>query len=146
MASPTLNVPTGGQPIAVLSDGRLEVPDRPIIPFIEGDGTGPDIWRASVRVLDAAVAKEFGSKKAIAWAEVYAGEKAKTMFDTWLPDETLEAFKKYHVGIKGPLTTPIGGGIRSLNVAIRQMLDLYVACGRSSTSPASPRRSSAPKR
>src|SRR5258708_3620343 len=126
MASPTLNVPTGGQPIAVLSDGRLEVPDRPIIPFIEGDGTGPDIWRASVRVLDAAVAKEFGSKKAIAWAEVYAGEKAKTMFDTWLPDETLEAFKKYHVGIKGPLTTPIGGGIRSLNVAIRQMLDLYV--------------------
>src|SRR6266478_5716226 len=126
MASPTLSIPTGGQSIAVLSDGRLEVPDHPVIPFIEGDGTGPDIWRASVRVLDAAVAKEFGSKKAIAWAEVYAGEKAKTQFDTWLPDETLEAFKKYYVGIKGPLTTPIGGGIRSLNVAIRQILDLYV--------------------
>ncbi|HXI56780.1 MAG TPA: NADP-dependent isocitrate dehydrogenase [Polyangia bacterium] len=126
MASPTLNIPAGGQAIAVLSDGRLEVPDHPVIPFIEGDGTGPDIWRASVRVLDAAVNKEFGGKKSIAWAEVYAGEKAKTLFDTWLPDETLEAFKKYYVGIKGPLTTPIGGGIRSLNVAIRQMLDLYV--------------------
>ncbi|HEY2903727.1 MAG TPA: NADP-dependent isocitrate dehydrogenase [Polyangia bacterium] len=126
MASPTLSIPAGGQAIAVLSDGRLEVPDHPIIPFIEGDGTGPDIWRASVRVLDAAVSKEFGGKKSIAWTEVYAGEKAKTQFDTWLPDETLEAFKKYYVGIKGPLTTPIGGGIRSLNVAIRQMLDLYV--------------------
>jgi isocitrate dehydrogenase len=106
--------------------GHLEVPDHPIIPFIEGDGTGPDIWRASVRVLDAAVEKEFGGKKKIAWAEVYAGEKAKNLFDTWLPDETLEAFKTYFVGIKGPLTTPVGGGIRSLNVAIRQMLDLYV--------------------
>jgi isocitrate dehydrogenase len=106
--------------------GVLQVPDRPIIPFIEGDGTGPDIWRASVRVLDAAVAKEFGGKKQIAWAEVYAGEKAKTLFDNWLPDETLDAFKAYLVGIKGPLTTPVGGGIRSLNVAIRQMLDLYV--------------------
>jgi isocitrate dehydrogenase len=126
MASPTLNIPAGGEPISVLSDGRLQVPDHPIIPFIEGDGTGPDIWRSSVRVLDAAVKKEFGGKKSIAWAEVYAGEKAKTQFDTWLPDETLEAFKKYYVGIKGPLTTPIGGGIRSLNVAIRQMLDLYV--------------------
>ncbi|HEX3695029.1 MAG TPA: NADP-dependent isocitrate dehydrogenase [Polyangia bacterium] len=126
MASPTLKIPAGGQAIAVLSDGRLEVPDHPIIPFIEGDGTGPDIWRASVRVLDAAVTKEFGGKKSIAWTEVYAGEKAKTQFDTWLPEETLEAFKKYYVGIKGPLTTPIGGGIRSLNVAIRQMLDLYV--------------------
>ena len=102
------------------------MPDHPIIPFIEGDGTGPDIWRASVRVLDAAVAKEFGGKKKIAWAEVYAGEKSKKLFDSWLPDETLEAFKKYFVGIKGPLTTPVGGGIRSLNVAIRQMLDLYV--------------------
>jgi isocitrate dehydrogenase len=108
------------------ASGTLEVPDHPIIPFIEGDGTGPDIWRASVRVLDAAVAKEFGSKKKIAWTEVYAGEKAKNLFDSWLPDETLEAFKTYLVGIKGPLTTPIGGGIRSLNVAIRQMLDLYV--------------------
>src|SRR5262252_5667769 len=119
-------IPSGADPITVQADGRLEVPDRPIIPFIEGDGTGPDIWRASVRVLDAAVDKEFGGKKKIAWAEVYAGEKSKQLFDTWLPDETLEAFKTYFVGIKGPLTTPVGGGIRSLNVAIRQMLDLYV--------------------
>ena len=108
------------------SSGTLEVPDRPIIPFIEGDGTGPDIWRASVRVLDAAVDKEFAGKKKIAWTEVYAGEKAKNLFDTWLPDETIDAFKSYLVGIKGPLTTPVGGGIRSLNVAIRQILDLYV--------------------
>jgi isocitrate dehydrogenase len=126
MASPKPVIPEGGQPITMSSAGTLQVPDRPIIPFIEGDGTGPDIWRSSVRVLDAAVAKEFGGKKQIAWAEVYAGEKAKTLFDTWLPDETLEAFKTYLVGIKGPLTTPIGGGIRSLNVAIRQILDLYV--------------------
>ena len=114
------------RPIAVRADGTLEVPDHPIIPFIEGDGTGPDIWRASVRVLDAAVEKEYGGKKKIAWTEVYAGEKAKKLFDSWLPDETVEAFKTYLVGIKGPLTTPIGGGIRSLNVALRQMLDLYV--------------------
>ena len=119
-------IPTGAEPIAVRGDGKLDVPDHPVIPFIEGDGTGPDIWRASVRVLDAAVAKEFGGKKKIAWTEVYAGEKAKTLFDSWLPDETLEAFKTYFVGIKGPLTTPVGGGIRSLNVAIRQILDLYV--------------------
>ncbi|HEY4393109.1 MAG TPA: NADP-dependent isocitrate dehydrogenase [Polyangia bacterium] len=119
-------IPSGSDPITVHQDGRLEVPDHPIIPFIEGDGTGPDIWRASVRVLDAAVAKEFAGKKKIGWAEVYAGEKAKNLFDSWLPDETLEAFKTYFVGIKGPLTTPVGGGIRSLNVAIRQMLDLYV--------------------
>src|SRR5947208_3497471 len=126
MASAAPQVPAGGEAIKVHGDGRLEVPDHPIIPFIEGDGTGPDIWRASVRVLDAAVAKEFGGKKKIAWAEVYAGGKSKELFDSWLPDETLEAFKKYYVGIKGPLTTPVGGGIRSLNVAIRQMLDLYV--------------------
>jgi len=126
MASPTPQIPSGGSSINVKSDGKLDVPDHPIIPFIEGDGTGADIWRASVRVLDAAVDKEFGGKKKIAWTEVYAGEKAKNLFDSWLPDETLEAFKKYYVGIKGPLTTPIGGGIRSLNVAIRQMLDLYV--------------------
>ncbi|HET6148862.1 MAG TPA: NADP-dependent isocitrate dehydrogenase [Polyangia bacterium] len=126
MASATPQIPAGGEGIKVHGDGRLEVPDQPIIPFIEGDGTGPDIWRASVRVLDAAVATEFGGKKKIAWAEVYAGEKSKKLFDTWLPDETLAAFKKYYVGIKGPLTTPVGGGIRSLNVAIRQMLDLYV--------------------
>jgi isocitrate dehydrogenase len=126
MPSPKPVIPSGSDPITVHKDGRLEVPDHPIIPFIEGDGTGPDIWRSSVRVLDAAVAKEFGGKKKIAWAEVYAGEKAKNLFDSWLPDETLEAFKTYLVGIKGPLTTPVGGGIRSLNVAIRQMLDLYV--------------------
>jgi isocitrate dehydrogenase len=119
-------IPVGAEPISVRADGHLEVPDRPIIPFIEGDGTGPDIWRASVRVLDAAVSKEFAGQKKIAWTEVYAGGKAKELFDTWLPDETLAAFKSYFVGIKGPLTTPVGGGIRSLNVAIRQMLDLYV--------------------
>src|SRR5215469_12193447 len=119
-------IPSGADPITVHKAGHLEVPDHPIIPFIEGDGTGPDIWRASVRVLDAAVAKEFGGKKKIGWSEVYAGEKAKNLFDSWLPDETLEAFKTYFVGIKGPLTTPVGGGIRSLNVAIRQVLDLYV--------------------
>src|SRR5450631_3400981 len=119
-------IPSGADPITVHAAGHLEVPDHPIIPFIEGDGTGPDIWRASVRVLDAAVAKEFGGKKKIAWTEVYAGGKSKELFDSWLPDETLEAFKTYYVGIKGPLTTPIGGGIRSLNVALRQILDLYV--------------------
>src|SRR3982751_2007814 len=126
MPSPKPVIPSGADSIAVRADGTLEVPDRPIIPFIEGDGTGPDIWRASVRVLDAAVAKEVGGKKKIAWTEFYAGEKAKNLFDSWLPDETLEAFKTYLVGIKGPLTTPVGGGIRSLNVALRQMLDLYV--------------------
>jgi isocitrate dehydrogenase len=126
MASAAPQIPAGGEAIKVHGDGHLEVPDHPVIPFIEGDGTGPDIWRSSVRVLDAAVDKEFGGKKKIAWAEVYAGEKSKKLFDSWLPDETLEAFKKYFVGIKGPLTTPVGGGIRSLNVAIRQMLDLYV--------------------
>jgi isocitrate dehydrogenase len=126
MPSAKPQIPSGSDPITVHADGRLEVPDRPIIPFIEGDGTGPDIWRASVRVLDAAVEKEFGGKKKVAWTEVYAGEKSKNLFDTWLPDETIEAFKSYFVGIKGPLTTPVGGGIRSLNVAIRQILDLYV--------------------
>ena len=108
------------------SKGQLVVPDDPIIPFIEGDGTGPDIWRASVRVLDAAVDKAFGGKRKIAWKEVYAGEKSFKKFNTWLPDETVEAFREYYVGIKGPLTTPVGGGIRSLNVALRQLLDLYV--------------------
>ena len=107
-------------------DGRLVVPDDPIIPFIEGDGTGPDIWRASVRVLDAAVAKAYGGKRKIAWFEVYAGEKSFKQFNNWLPDDTVEAFRHYLVGIKGPLTTPVGGGIRSLNVALRQMLDLFV--------------------
>jgi isocitrate dehydrogenase len=107
-------------------NGRLVVPDNPIIPFIEGDGTGRDIWRASVRVLDAAVQKAYSGKRRIAWMEVYAGEKSFTQFNTWLPDDTIEAFREYYVGIKGPLTTPVGGGIRSLNVALRQLLDLYV--------------------
>jgi isocitrate dehydrogenase len=106
--------------------GRLVVPDNPIIPFIEGDGTGPDIWRASVRVLDAAVKKAYRGRRKIAWMEVYAGEKSFKQFNTWLPDETVGAFRQYLVGIKGPLTTPVGGGIRSLNVALRQLLDLFV--------------------
>jgi isocitrate dehydrogenase len=109
-----------------LTNGRLVVPDDPIIPFIEGDGTGPDIWRASVRVFDAAVEKAYGGKRRVEWLEVLAGEKSFTRLNTWLPDETVDAFRKYYVGIKGPLTTPVGGGIRSLNVALRQMLDLYV--------------------
>ena len=102
------------------------MPDQPIIPFIEGDGTGRDIWRASVRVFDAAVAKAYGGKRQIAWMEVFAGEKSFKQFNNWLPDETVEAFRTYLVGIKGPLTTPVGGGIRSLNVALRQMLDLFI--------------------
>jgi len=109
-----------------LQNGRLIVPDDPIIPFIEGDGTGPDIWRASVRVMDAAVDRAYGGKRKIAWKEVYAGEKSFKQFNNWLPDETVEAFRTYYVGIKGPLTTPVGGGIRSLNVALRQLLDLFV--------------------
>ena len=109
-----------------LKNGRLVVPDDPIIPFIEGDGTGPDIWRASVRVLDAAVEKSYAGRRRIAWKEVYAGEKSFKQFNSWLPDETVDAFREYYVGIKGPLTTPVGGGIRSLNVALRQLLDLYV--------------------
>ena len=107
----------------------LVVPNDPIIPFIEGDGTGPDIWAASVRVFDAAVEKAYGGERKIAWEEVLAGEKANNQTGSWLPDETVEAFSKYLVGIKGPLTTPVGGGIRSLNVALRQILDLY-ACVR----------------
>jgi isocitrate dehydrogenase len=106
--------------------GQLVVPDDPIIPYIEGDGTGRDIWRASVRILDAAVAKAYGGKRKIAWMEVYAGEKSFKQFGSWLPDDTVEAFREYYVGIKGPLTTPVGGGFRSLNVALRQLLDLYV--------------------
>ncbi|MBP7275088.1 MAG: NADP-dependent isocitrate dehydrogenase [Kiritimatiellae bacterium] len=118
-------IPTDGAPIT-LSDGRLQVPDRPIIPFIEGDGTGPDIWRAAVRVLDAAVARAYGDRRRLVWMEVFAGGKCHERFGTWLLDETVEAFQRYLVGIKGPLTTPIGGGIRSLNVALRKLLDLYV--------------------
>jgi isocitrate dehydrogenase len=121
----TLRTPAAGTAITK-KNGRLVVPADPIIPFIEGDGTGPDIWRASVRVLDAAVAKAYSGARKIAWMEVYAGEKSSQLFNTWLPDETVEAFREYYVGIKGPLTTPVGGGIRSLNVALRQLLDLYV--------------------
>jgi isocitrate dehydrogenase len=117
--------PSSGTAI-VRRNGQLVVPDDPIIPFIEGDGTGPDIWRASVRALDAAVQKAYSGKKKIAWLEVYAGEKSFKQSGSWLPDETVEAFREYYVGIKGPLTTPVGGGIRSLNVALRQLLDLYV--------------------
>jgi isocitrate dehydrogenase len=121
----TIKPPSTGTAIA-RRNGKLVVPDDPIIPFIEGDGTGPDIWRASVRVLDAAVTKAYGGKRKIAWLEVYAGEKSFKQFNNWLPDDTVEAFREYYVGIKGPLTTPVGGGIRSLNVALRQLLDLYV--------------------
>ena len=120
-----LNVPPQGQKITI-QNGKLAVPDQPIIPFIEGDGTGPDIWRASVRVLDAAVEKAYGGKRKIHWMEVYAGQKSNDLFNTWLPDETVQACRDYLVSIKGPLTTPVGGGIRSLNVALRQLLDLYV--------------------
>jgi isocitrate dehydrogenase len=119
-----LTPPAGGK--ISIKDGKLTVPDNPVIPFIRGDGTGPDIWAASEKVFDAAVQKAYGGKKKIAWFEVFAGEASKTKFDNWLPDDTVEAFKEYLVGIKGPLTTPVGGGIRSLNVALRQMLDLYV--------------------
>jgi len=125
MAYTQFKVPAGGEKITIM-DGKLQVPDKPIIPFVEGDGTGRDIWRASVRVFDAAVEKAYGGKRKVQWLEVYAGEKAFRQFKTWLPDETVEAFKEFLVGIKGPLTTPIGGGIRSLNVALRKLLDLYV--------------------
>ncbi|HXF85861.1 MAG TPA: NADP-dependent isocitrate dehydrogenase [Anaerolineales bacterium] len=125
MAYQYVKVPAGGEKISI-QDGRLQVPDNPIIPFVEGDGTGRDIWRAAVRVFDAAVEKAYGGKRKIHWMEVYAGEKSFKLFNTWLPDETTEAFKEFLVGIKGPLTTPIGGGIRSLNVALRKLLDLYV--------------------
>jgi isocitrate dehydrogenase len=124
MAYTTCTVPTGGK--ISIQAGKLQVPDQPIIPFIRGDGTGPDIWAASERVFDAAVAKAYGGQRKIAWMEVFAGEAAFTRFNNWLPDDTVEAFKEFLVGIKGPLTTPVGGGIRSLNVALRQMLDLYV--------------------
>ena len=119
-----LKPPAGGETITI-ANGQLDVPANPIVPFIEGDGTGPDIWRASVRVLDAAVAKAYGGKRKIHWMEVLAGEKAFNQTGNWLPDETVEACRTYLVSIKGPLTTPVGGGIRSLNVALRQMLDLY---------------------
>jgi len=125
MAEPTITAPAGGAKITI-DNGVLNVPNNPIIPFIEGDGTGADIWRASVRVFDAAVKKAYGGQRQIHWLEIYAGEKSNNQFGSWLPDSTVQACRDYLVSIKGPLTTPIGGGIRSLNVALRQMLDLYV--------------------
>ena len=119
-----LTAPAGGK--VSIQNGKLNVPDNPVLPFIRGDGTGPDIWAASERVFDSAVKKAYGGKRKISWFEVFAGEAAKNKYDNWLPDDTIEAFKEFLVGIKGPLTTPVGGGIRSLNVALRQMLDLYV--------------------
>ncbi|MEQ1887478.1 MAG: isocitrate/isopropylmalate family dehydrogenase, partial [Bryobacteraceae bacterium] len=124
MAYKDVTPPTGGK--ISIQAGKLKVPENPIVPFIRGDGTGPDIWASSVRVFDAAVQKAYGGKRKISWFEVFAGEASKNKFDNWLPDDTVEAFREYLVGIKGPLTTPVGGGIRSLNVALRQMLDLYV--------------------
>ena len=118
-------VPPAGGKISI-HNGKLTVPSNPVLPFIRGDGTGPDIWAASQRVFDAAVQKAYSGERKVAWFEVFAGETAKNKFDNWLPEDTIEAFKEFLVGIKGPLTTPVGGGIRSLNVALRQMLDLYV--------------------
>ncbi len=125
MSYSILKIPEGGVKISI-ENGKLQVPDQPILPFIEGDGTGRDIWKASVKVFDAAVQKAYGDQKKIHWMEVYAGQKAYDNFASWLPEESVEAFKEFLVGIKGPLTTPIGGGIRSLNVALRKLLDLYV--------------------
>ncbi len=124
MSNPSLTPPSGGK--ITIQDGVLQVPNDPILPYIEGDGTGPDIWRASVRVFDAAIQKAYKGQKQAKWFEVFAGETAFKKTNNWLPDETVAAFKEYLVGIKGPLTTPVGKGIRSLNVALRQMLDLYV--------------------
>ena len=124
MSYTTCTVPTGGK-ISIVN-GKLSVPNNPIIPFIRGDGTGPDIWASAVRVMDAAVEKAYAGQRKIAWMEVFAGEESFKRFNNWLPDDTVEAFREFLVGIKGPLTTPVGGGIRSLNVALRQMLDLYV--------------------
>jgi len=125
MAYENVKVPDGGAKISI-KDGILQVPDNPIIPFVEGDGTGRDIWRASIRVFDAAVEKAYGGKRKVYWMEVYAGEKAFMLFNSWLPEETVKTCNEFRVSIKGPLTTPVGGGIRSLNVAMRQLLDLYV--------------------
>ena len=125
MANATPTLPEGGARITI-ENGKLRTPHNPIIPFIEGDGTGPDIWRATVRILDAAVDKAYGGEKKIHWMEIFAGQKSNDLYNTWLPDETVDACRKFIVSIKGPLTTPIGGGIRSLNVTLRQLLDLYV--------------------
>lgn len=120
-----LEVPTNGEKVTANTDGSLNVPNNPIIPFIEGDGTGPDIWRSTQKVLDSAVEKAYNGDRKIAWFEVYAGEKSFNKFNSWLPEDTLKAIQEYKIGIKGPLTTPVGGGIRSINVALRQELDLY---------------------
>jgi len=120
-----LEVPTNGEKVTANTDGSLNVPSNPIIPFIEGDGTGPDIWRSTQKVLDSAVEKAYNGDRKIAWFEVYAGEKSFNKFNSWLPEDTLKAIQEYKIGIKGPLTTPVGGGIRSINVALRQELDLY---------------------
>jgi isocitrate dehydrogenase len=125
MSEPTLTPPEGGRKITI-DNGRMNVPDNPIIPYIEGDGTGPDIWAAAVRVFDAAVDKAYDGQRKIHWMEIFAGQKSNDRFNSWLPESTVEACREYLVSIKGPLTTPIGGGIRSLNVALRQLLDLYV--------------------
>ncbi len=119
MAYQNVTPPTGGK--ITIANGKLTVPENPILPFIRGDGTGPDIWAASVRVFDAAVAKAYGGQRKISWFEVFAGEESFKKFNNWLPDDTVEAFREFLVGIKGPLTTPVGGGIRSLNVALRQI-------------------------
>jgi isocitrate dehydrogenase len=140
VADTKFEVPAGFSPITATKDGVLTVPDKTVIPFIEGDGTGPDIWAASVRVFDAAIQKAYGGKKQVHWLEVLAGQKAFDKTGNWLPDATLEAFRQFVVGIKGPLTTPVGGGIRSLNVALRQELDLYACVRRCSTSRAWPPR------
>src|SRR6202044_2628086 len=124
MSFQNVQPPAGGK--ITIHNGQIQCPDNPVIPFIRGDGTGPDIWAASVRVFDAAVEKAYGGKRSLVWQEVFAGEAAFQKFNNWLPDETVAAFREYLVGIKGPLTTPVGGGIRRLNVALRQMLDLYV--------------------
>jgi isocitrate dehydrogenase len=124
MAYKDVTPPSGGK--ISISSGKLQVPSNPVVPFIRGDGTGPDIWASSVKVFDAAVEKAYRGSRKISWFEVFAGEESFRRFNNWLPDDTVEAFKEYLVGIKGPLTTPVGGGIRSLNVALRQMLDLYV--------------------
>src|ERR1700680_4102635 len=123
MAYQNSQVPAGNK--ITIAAGKLKVPDQPIIPFIEGDGTGADIWRASVRIMDAAVARAYGGKRRIHWMEVYAGEKSNKLFNTWLPEETVAACREYLVSIKGPLTTPIGGGIRSLNLALRRVRDTF---------------------
>src|ERR1700729_3165045 len=117
-------IPQDGKAIEYVG-GKFVIPENPIVPFIEGDGTGRDIWKASRRVFDAAVDKAYKGKRRVAWYEIFAGEKAKAKFDTWLPDDSVEAVREFRVAIKGPLTTPVGGGIRSLNVALRQILDLY---------------------